>query len=95
MKVEKINIGNFNESITWQAPTPAKNTFGQTDRTFADYKTDWAEVNPVALAEGEISNRLQYSETYVFTTHYDSAINNKYQIKYEGEDYTDYVEVVK
>jgi SPP1 family predicted phage head-tail adaptor len=87
MKKENINPGDFNEQITWQAPTAAKDSFGQNKRTFADYKVDWVGVAPLTINEAEISNRLQYTETYVFTAHYDSAINNKYQLQYNGDDY--------
>jgi len=87
MKKETVNIGDFNELITWMAPTDYKDSMGQTIRSFTAYKTDWAEVSPVSIAETELSNRLQYGETYTFTTHYDAIITNTHQISYEGDDY--------
>jgi SPP1 family predicted phage head-tail adaptor len=87
MKKETINSGNFNEQITWKAPTATKDSFGQTTRSFATYKTDFAEVTPVSIDEMPVASRVQYTETYSFTTFYDSAINSKYQILYNAENY--------
>jgi len=87
MKREAINIGDFTEKITWQAPTATKAVSGQTIRSFADYRTVYADVQPVTLSEGELSSRVQYSETNVFTTHFDAAINSKYQVSYNGESW--------
>lgn len=87
MKRETINSGNFNEQIIWMAPVAVKDSFGQTKRSFSQYKTDFAEVNPLTIDEMPVASRIQYTETYTFTTFYDSAINNKYQIKYNNEDF--------
>lgn len=87
MKQEKINIGDFNEQVTWRQPVSDKDTFGQTQRTFSLYKTDFVSVDPVTIDENEVSNRLQYMQTYNFTGHYDANINNNYQLKYNNENY--------
>ena len=87
MKQEKINIGNFYEEITWRQPSGSKDSFGQTNYTYSDYKTDYADIQAATLAEGVVSERLQYSETYTFTTHYDAAVTNNFQIQYNGEKY--------
>lgn len=87
VKNENINIGNFNEPITWQAPTLTTAASGQKLRSFADYKTVYADVSPLTINEGEVSARIQYAETYAFTTHYDAAINSRYQVRYNGESY--------
>lgn len=87
MKQEKINIGNFNESVTWMQPVSVKDSYGQTQRTFTELKTDLVSVDPVTLGENEISMRLQYAQTYDFTGHYDANVNNKYQLQYNSENY--------
>jgi SPP1 family predicted phage head-tail adaptor len=87
MKKEFINIGDFNEQIIWMQPVAAKDSFGQSKRTFTPFKTTWANVQPVSVGETEMSNRLQYAETYSFTTHFDSAINNTFQLTYNAEQY--------
>ena len=87
MKNEKINIGDFTEQITWRQPAKTTGSMGNINRSYTNYKTDYVDVVPVTLGENEISGRMQYSQTYVFTAHYDANINNKYQIIYESEDY--------
>lgn len=87
MKKEAVNSGNFNEKITWMQPTASKDSFGQTKRSFASYKTDFAEVSAVSIDEMPVASRVQYTEIYSFTTFYDSAINSKFQILYNSENY--------
>lgn len=87
MKIENINSGNFTEPINWMAPTAAKDSFAQTKRTFALYRADMAQVDPVNVDEKPISQRMQYTETLFFTVYYDSTINSKYQIVYNNENY--------
>jgi len=87
MKKESINSGNFTEQIAWMQPVAVKDSYVQTKRTFSQYKTDFAEVNPLTIDEMPVASRIQYSETYTFTTFYDAAINSKYQITYNSENY--------
>lgn len=87
MKKEIINVGDFTEQITWKVPAKTRDSFGQTIRTFSTLKTDWVDVQPVAINESEISNRLQYTEIYNFTGHNEPAINNTYQIEYNSAQY--------
>lgn len=87
MKSESINIGDFNEQITWKTQTSAKGSKGNTVHSYTEYKIDFAEVNPVNLGEAEIDKRIQYAQTYTFTTHFDAVINTKYQIEYNTEAY--------
>ena len=85
MKTEKIDIGNFTETVVWKSPSTAKNTFGEVVKTFATYKTDRAEVIQSSGTEKEENRSLQYTETFTITAHYDSAVNTKFEIEYNGE----------
>ena len=87
MKNERINIGDFNDFITWMEPTSSRAPSGQTLRSFAAYRTALADVKPAIIAEGEMSGRVQYAENYTFTTHYDAAINSKWQIVWGLDNY--------
>ena len=87
MKRETINPGNFLESITWMQPTAEKDKFGQTRRTFAEDGLCFAQVLPVSLEEMPIAGRVQYSTSFTFTTYNNSAVNSKYQVKWNEETY--------
>ena len=87
MKSENINIGDFNEQLTWLQPTETKDSFGQVIRSFVDYRTDWVEVSPAGQSETETANRLNASEILVFTTHYDPAMESTWQVRYNNNEY--------
>jgi SPP1 family predicted phage head-tail adaptor len=87
MKQENINSGNFTEKIIWMQPTAVKDSFGQTKRTFSEYKTDFVQVDTLKAEERPMAQRIQYTKTISITTFYDSIINTKYQVTYENETY--------
>lgn len=84
---KKVNIGEFNQQVTWRQPVKTTGTKGNIKRTYSDYKTDFVQVEPAALNETELAGRMQYTETYVITAHFDGSITNNYQVVYNGEDY--------
>lgn len=69
------------------APTAVKDSYGQTKRTFAEYRTDFVQVEPVKGDELPVMSRMQYVEGYVFTGWNDETVTNNYQIEYGGVKY--------
>ena len=85
--IEKVNIGEFTEPVTLQQPTATTATNGQKIRSFADFVAVFAAVKPVVINETEVSARVQYSETYAFTTHNNAAVNSRFQVKWNDENF--------
>lgn len=84
---EQINIGDFNEQVTWRQPTAAKDSKGQVIRSFVDYRTDWVAIAHGAQSEAETANKMGTTDSLTITAHYEAAIDNTWQAVYNGNEY--------
>jgi SPP1 family predicted phage head-tail adaptor len=80
-------IGNLDRRIVIQTSTVSRDAYGEAIPTWSTLRTVWAWIRPVAVSEGEKSNKITASDTVRFVVRYRSDYTEKMRIVYNSNTY--------
>lgn len=85
--IEQLKIGELDRRILFQNPVETKQTNGEVLVSWTSHGYRWAKVDPVIANELSENERLTVYGKATFTVRYDSSLNEKMRIYYDGKIY--------
>ena len=84
---ETIKIGELDRRILFQNPVETKQSNGELLISWNSHGYRWAKVEPFMATEINENERLSVYSKATFTVRYDSALNEKMRIYFDGKIY--------
>lgn len=77
----------YNDKIVIQQATESRDSIGEVDRSWATYKTVWAEITDSSSYVGHESDMPvhEYGKSFKFHTHDAPAVTTKMRISYDSQ----------
>ena len=85
-----MRAGLRRHRITFQRPTPATNARGAKTKSWVDYRTVWARINPTSGRDFLDVHQTESETTATITCCYIAGVKSYMRIKFEGR----YFEIV-
>jgi SPP1 family predicted phage head-tail adaptor len=82
-----MRAGKLTERITIQSLTLGQDTFGDPTKTWTDFETVWASVEPLQGREYYAAQQMQSEVTTRFRIRYLEGLDTTMSIMYAGERY--------
>jgi len=77
-----MNIGNLRHRITIQTLQPIKNNYGEVTNDWVDFKTVWANINPVSGREFFSAETVNSEMTHKVLIRFVKDIKPKMRVKF-------------
>lgn len=82
-----MKAGRLNKRITIQTATEAQNTYGEPIKTWAEYVTAWASVEPLNGREYWSAKELNAEITIRFRMRYYDGVTPKMRVVYDSRNF--------
>ena len=82
-----MNIGRLDRKIVIQNFTDAKNTYGESVRTWATYHTAFAAVSKAGGTDRNEADKTTATQNIKFKIRFYAGINENMRILYDGFEY--------
>ena len=86
--IDRVNIGDFVNKVTFLKPTHTRNKRGALTQQWEEASVVYGKLTIVPAAEQMVDSNIVNPDSVEFTTYVRSEITPEYRMKIEGQLYT-------